>query len=252
MTLPTQQRTPTGAGSPTVVLVHGSWADASSWNGVLNKLHHAGFAVLAPPNHLRSLAADAASVRAFVDAIPGPVVLVGHSYGGAVITNAATGAANVEALVYVNAFMPDEGENVTALAGPDSSLSADPTTVFDLVPPVFPPTPDTEVYLKPDTVRNSFAIGLHNPVKAQIAATQRPATLAALNEPSGPPAWRSVRSWAFIGTEDLIIPPDVQRSMASRAGATVTEVHAGHLGLMTEPRAVAKVIEHATSAVVAR
>jgi pimeloyl-ACP methyl ester carboxylesterase len=127
---------------PTVVLVHGAWADASSWSRVVERLQHDGYTVAAVPNPLRSLSGDAAYVRAFLDTLTGPVVLVGHSYGGAVITNAATRDPNVRALVYIDAFAPDEGHAVTPLAGPDSALSvADPTTVFNFVPATLPPTP---------------------------------------------------------------------------------------------------------------
>ena len=118
---------------PTVVLVHGDWADASGWSGVIDRLQDDGYRVVAPPNPLRSLSGDAAYVRAFLDTLSGPIVLVAHSYGGAVITNAATGDPNVRALVYVDAFMPDEGGMVFSLIGPDSALSADPTTIFNFV-----------------------------------------------------------------------------------------------------------------------
>jgi pimeloyl-ACP methyl ester carboxylesterase len=238
----------TAAAKPTVVLVHGSWADASSWSGVIDKLHAEGYNVRAVPNPLRSLSGDAASVRAFLDTIRGPVILVGHSYGGAVITNAATGAPNVKALVYVNAFQPDAGESAVQLAGPDSALSADPTTIFDFVPATLPPTPATEVYLKRSTVYDSFAVGLSSTAKALIHATQRPATLAALNEPSSEPAWKTIPSWALIGTKDLIIPASAQRTMAARAGSKVTEYNAGHVGLMTNPAAVVRIIERAANA----
>jgi len=236
------------AAKPTVVLVHGSWADAASWTRVITTLHSDGYKVRALPNQLRSLSGDAASVRAFLDTIPGPVVLVGHSYGGAVITNAATGAPNVEALVYINAFQPDAGESVVQLAGPDSALSADPTTIFDFVPATLPPTPDTEVYLKRSTVFTSFATGLDGVHKTLVHATQRPATLTALNEPSAEPAWATIPSWTLIGTQDVIIPASVQRTMAERAGSKVTEYNAGHVGLMTNPGAVARIIERAAEA----
>ncbi|MFC7111403.1 alpha/beta fold hydrolase [Nonomuraea rubra] len=131
-----RSRTP----KPTVVLVHGAWADASSWNRVIARLQADGYPVRAIANPLRSLSGDAASVKAFLETLTGPVVLVGHSYGGAVITNAAAGTPGVKALVYVNAFAPDAGESATQLAGPDSALSVpDPTTVFDLVPRPFRP-----------------------------------------------------------------------------------------------------------------
>lgn len=234
---------------PTVVLVHGAWADASSWNGVIPRLQEAGYKVMALANPLRSLTGDAASVRAALDAIDGPVILVGHSYGGAVISNAATGSPNIEALVYVNAFAPDEGEAATALAGPDSALSADPTTVFNFVPRALPPTAETDLYLKRATVFRSFAPELSRQERAILTATQRPATIGALNEPSGTPAWRTIPSWSLIGTSDPIIPVREQRAMAKRAGSTVTEYDAGHVGLVTHPRAVVRIIRQAANAV---
>jgi pimeloyl-ACP methyl ester carboxylesterase len=230
---------------PTIVLVHGSWADGSSWNRVTERLQDDGYTVRAIPNPLRSVAGDAASVRAFLQTLTGPVVLVGHSYGGFVITNAATGLPNVKALVYVNAFAPDAGETPFQLVGPDSALSVDPATVFDLVPPTLPPTATTDVYLKRSTVFASFATGLSADDKDLVFASQRPGALGALNEPSATPAWKTIPSWSAIGTEDQIIPASAQRTMSKRAGAKITEYDAGHLGLMTDPRLVTKVIEQA-------
>ena len=218
---------------PTIVLVHGAWADASSWSRVVSTLHDEGYKVRAIANPLRSLSGDAASVRAFLDSLTGPIVLVGHSYGGAVITNAASGNPNIKALVYVDAFAPDDGEDATALAGPDSALSVDPTTVFDLVPPTFPPTAASDLYLKESTVFTSFANGLSDDEK-----------------PSGTPAWRTIPSWYVLGTRDKIIPPSVQRSMAERAGSTIVEFDAGHVGLMSDPKTVTRVIEQAVRATV--
>jgi len=231
--------------TPTIVLVHGAWADASSWNSVITRLQRDGYSVAAVANPLRSLSGDAASVRAFLDILPGPVVLVGHSYGGAVITNAATGSANVKALVYINAFAPDEGEAPAPLAGPDSALSVEPTTIFDFVPATLPPTPATDLYLKQSTVFASFATGLSDEDKALVHATQRPATVGALNEPSGVPAWRTIPSWYLIGANDLIIPPKPERFMAERAGATIAEYAGGHLGLMSDADIVTREIERA-------
>jgi pimeloyl-ACP methyl ester carboxylesterase len=230
---------------PTIVLVHGSWADASSWNGVTERLHDDGYTVRAIPNPLRSAASDAASVRAFLETLTGPVVLVAHSYGGFVISNAATGLANVKALVYVNAMAPEAGETPFELVGPDSALAVDPTTVFDFVPATLPPTPDTDVYLKRSTVFTSFATGLSAEDKELVFATQRPGALGALNEPSGIPAWKTIPSWSLIGTKDQIIPASAQRTMFQRAGSTITEYDAGHLGLMTNPGTVTRVIKQA-------
>lgn len=234
---------------PTVVLVHGSWADASSWSEVIARLTHDGFTVRAVPNELRSLSGDAAVVRAFLQTIAGPVVLVAHSYGGAVITNAATGLENVVALVYVNAFAPAEGESAFQLAGPDSALAVpDPTSVFDLVPAALPPTAESAVYLKESAVFGPFAAGLGRDEKTLVYATQRPAAFGALTEPSGDPAWRTIPSWYVLGLKDQIIPPAAQRAMAERAGSTVTEYGAGHLGLLSEPKVVVHVIEEAVRA----
>jgi pimeloyl-ACP methyl ester carboxylesterase len=232
---------------PTIVLVHGAWADASSWNSVIARLQADGYSVAAIANPLRSLSGDAAYVRAYLDAVAGPVVLVGHSYGGAVITNAATGSANVKALVYIDAFAPDEGEPPAPLAGPDSALSVDPTTIFDLVPTTLPPGPATDLYLKRSTVFASFATGLNDQDKALVHATQRPATIGALNEPSGVPAWKTIPSWYLIGANDLIIPAKVERVMAERAGATISDYDAGHLGLMSDAATVTEEIKKAAT-----
>lgn len=243
------QESRSGTAKPTIVLVHGAWADASSWSGVVRRLQDDGYTVAAAANPLRSLSGDAAYVKAFLETLTGPIILVAHSYGGAVITNAATGNPNIKALVYVNAFAPDVGESATSLAGPDSALSApDPTTVFNFVPATLPPTADTDLYLKKSTVFASFATGLSADDKAVVAASQRPATVGALNEPSGTPAWRTIPSWNLIGTKDLIIPRSAQQAMAERAGSTIVEYNAGHLGLMSDPTTVTRVIERAARA----
>jgi len=235
----------------TIVLVHGAWADASSWSNIVVTLQDDGYTVAAVANPLRSLSGDVAYVRTFLETLEGPIVLAGHSYGGAVITNAATGNPNIKALVYVNAFAPDEGETPTALAGPDSALSvADPTAVFDFVPTSFPPTPATDLYLKKSTVFESFATGLSAQDKAVVAACQRPATIGALNEPSGIPAWRTKPSWYLIGRDDRIIPAGAERAMAERAGSTITEYDAGHLGLMSDSKTVTQEIERVARATV--
>jgi len=237
-----------GASKPTIVLVHGAWADASSWSRVISRLARDGYPVRAIPNPLRSLSGDAASVRAFLETLSGPIVLVGHSYGGAVITNAATGIPNIKALVYVNAFAPDEGESASELLGPDSALSGDPTTLFDFVPATLPPGPNTDLYLKKSVVFTSFATGLSPARKLLVWATQRPAAAGGLNERSGVPAWRTIPSWYLIGVNDKIIPASAQRFMAERAGSTVTEYKAGHLGLISDAKTVTRGIERAAKA----
>jgi pimeloyl-ACP methyl ester carboxylesterase len=234
---------------PTIVLVHGSWADASSWTDVVKRLQRAGYQVFAPPNPLRSLSGDAEYLRTFLSTVLGPIVLVGHSYGGAVITNAATGNPNVKALVYVDAFAPDEGEQVLSLVGPDSALAvADPTTVFDLRPYPGAPAGDFDVYLKPEVVVDSFAPDLPKRTALALAATQRPIAFSAGLEPSGVPAWKTIPSWYLIGTEDRIIPPAQQRFMAERAGAQIVEVRASHVSLISKPNAVERLIVAAAGA----
>lgn len=230
---------------PTIVLVHGAWADASSWSGVITPLQEAGYTVLAPPNPLRLLSGDAAYVRDFLSTIPGPIVLVGHSYGGAVITNAATGNPDVKALVYVDAFAPDEGENIFSLAGADSALAGDPATLFDLRPYPGAPAGDADAYLKPSVVLNSFAQDLPRRQALLIAATQRPITFAAGTEPSGPPAWATIPSWYLLGTQDRIITPSAQEAMATRAGSHIVRVRASHVSLISHPDAVVRLIRAA-------
>ena len=234
--------------TPTIVLVHGAWADASSWTGVIQRLQKAGHDVVALPNTLRGPKADSAIIRNYLDTVDGPVVLVAHSYGGFVITNAATGAKNVKALVYVDAFIPDEGQPAVALTGQGSSLVAaltNPTAVFKLVPiPGAPPeAPDT--YLLPSTVRENFAQDVSAEDQAVIHATQRPASFAGLAEPSGPPAWKEIPAWAIIGKQDRIIDPVSLRAMAENAGARITEIDASHVSMVSHPDVVVEVIEQA-------
>ncbi len=235
------------APKPTVVLVHGDWADASGWSGVIGQLQDDGYTVVAPPNPLRSLSGDAAYIRAYLDTLTGPIVVVAHSYGGAIVTNAATGDPNVRALVYVDAFAPDEGQTVFQLAGPDSAISADPTTVFNFVPATLPPTPTTDLYLKTSVFLTDFANGVPADQARVLAASQRPATLAQ-NEPSDVPAWRTIPSWYLVGTQDHIIPPAAQLAMAERAGATISYFNAGHLGFVIDPKTVTRLIERAVKA----
>jgi pimeloyl-ACP methyl ester carboxylesterase len=233
---------------PTIVLVHGAWADSSGWNDVVLRLQHDGFTVFAIPNELRSLAKDSAYAAAVLATIPGPVVLVGHSYGGAVITNAATGNANVKALVFINAFAPDVGETVLGLTGaqPGSALAAaDPTTVFKLVPYPGGPAGDLDLFLLPDVFVQSFASDVPRRTAAALAATQRPLTLSAGSEPSGVPAWRKIPSWYLVGTADKVIPPAEQRIMAQRAHAHTVEIKASHVSMVSHPEAVADLIERA-------
>jgi pimeloyl-ACP methyl ester carboxylesterase len=234
-----------GKPKPTIVLVHGAWADGSSWNAVTQRLLRDGYPVRVPPNPLRSLPTDAATVASFLATLTGPIVLVGHSYGGAVITNAATGNPNVKALVYVDAFVPDQGETALELAGPDSALAVDPTTVFDFVPYPGAPPGDVDLYLKRTVFLTSFASGVPTADAQLLYAAQRPFAFSAGNQPSGPPAWKTIPSWYALGTLDRIIPPAQQRFMAQRAKARTTDVRAGHLAMISRPAAITDIIEHA-------
>jgi pimeloyl-ACP methyl ester carboxylesterase len=235
-------------GAPTVVLVHGAFADASSWNGVIERLQAKGMNVTAPPNPLRGIKADSAYIASVLEQIEGPVVAVGHSYGGAAITNGATGAKNVVALVYVAAFAPDEGEMLGAVedGSKDSVLNS------ALVPRQYP-TADggsaTEFYIDPAKAREAFAGDLSDQQAALIAATQRPIGELAFSEPSGPPAWKDRPSWAVVATGDKAAGTDVVRSMAERAGATITELEGSHVIMISQPEAVTEVILEAVASV---
>jgi len=236
----------TAPAKPTVVLVHGAWADSGSWDSVVASLQRAGYPVDAFPTPLQSLSGDSAALRQFLDAISGPIVLVGHSYGGAVVTDAATGDKNVKALVYVDAFAPKQGQLVMDLPGAGSAL-ANPA-VFNPVPLTNPLTPATELYVNQSAFLADFANDLPRSRGSVLAATQRPVTVLALNEPSTAPAWTSIPSWYEVGTIDKVIPPAVQLSMAKQIGAHITEVRTGHLPMVSDPHAVTSLIETAARA----
>lgn len=236
---------------PTVVLVHGAWADSSSWSGVVRSLQHDGYTVDVPPNPLRGLTDDAAYLAAYLQTITGPIVLVGHSYGGAVVTNAATGNANVKALVYVDAFVPDQGESVVQLAAArrGSALAvADPTTVFSLVPYPGAGSGDFDLYVLPTVFRTAFANDLSPSNAAVLAATQRPVALSALTAPSGLPAWKSIPSWYLVGAADQVLPAAEQQAMAARAHSHIAAVNAGHLSMISHPKSVEQLIVDAARA----
>jgi pimeloyl-ACP methyl ester carboxylesterase len=237
---------------PTIVLVHGAWADGSSWNAVAAELQKQGFTVLTPPNLLRGVGIDAPYIASVLaQRTSGPVVLVGHSYGGVVISNAATGGGDVRALVYVDAFIPDEGETVFQILGGSGSAIAvpDPTTVLDLAGYPGAPEGDVEAFLKADTVHKSFAQDLPEEDRWLIVASQRPITLGANLAPSGVGAWKTLPSWAVVGTEDLVIPPATQRQMAERAGATISEVEGSHVSMVSHPQATIDAILAAVASV---
>jgi pimeloyl-ACP methyl ester carboxylesterase len=235
---------------PTIVLEHGAWADASSWAGVIARLQLAGYTVDAPPNPLRGLSYDSTYLADYLKTITGPIILVGHSYGGAVITNAATGNPDVKALVYVDAFIPAQGETLLQLIGaqPGSCLAGNPANVFTTVPYPGAPSGDADLYLQtaPDGTypgfAQCFANGLPASEAAVLAATQRPLAFSAATAPSGVPAWQTIPSWSVIGTADHAIPPAEQLIMSERANAHITEIDAGHLSLLSDPGAVTRVI----------
>ena len=215
---------------PTVVLVHGAWADSSGWNASVKQLQNKGYTALAVATPLRSLHGDAAYLSSVLDSIDGPIVLVGHSYGGMVLTNAATGNPNVKALVYIAAFAPDQGEKQIdlILKNPGSQIGPDTLTVRP-----YPGGHDS--YITPSVFHRIFAHDVSEKTAAVMAATQRPFDLGILEELSGPPAWKSIPSWYLVATEDRAIPPATQRFMAKRAGANIAEVRASHVPMNCPP-----------------
>jgi pimeloyl-ACP methyl ester carboxylesterase len=230
---------------PTIVLVHGAFADASSWTGVITRLQNDGYNVIAPANPLRSLSGDSSYIAGVLAQTPGPIVLVAHSYGGAVITNAAAGNPNVKALVYVDAFIPDVGENIFQLAGAGSGLAA--ALQFQGYPPFG--QNDVEALIKPDMFQAVFAADLPAGTADAMAAAQRPLALAAGEEPTQAAAWKTIRSWDVIGLADNAITPDQQLKMAHRANAHITKIpDASHVSMISHPDAVTRVIEQAATA----
>ncbi len=228
----------------TVVLVHGAFADGSSWSGVIERLQKKGVRVTAPANPLRGVAIDSAYVASVINQIPGPVLAVGHSYGGAVITNAATNADNVVGLIYVAAFAPDEGETL----GEVEAGSKDSVLNSALVPGQYPTANGgtaTEFAIDPAKARDAFAGDLSDEQSALIAAIQRPASELAFSDKSGPPAWKKLPCWAVVATGDKAAGTDVVRAHAQRAGAAITEIEGSHVIMISQPQAVANVIEAA-------
>ncbi|MFG3062925.1 alpha/beta hydrolase [Streptomyces sp. NPDC048231] len=234
---------------PTVVLVHGAWADTSSWSGEVRILRAKGYAVRSIANPLLGLTSDARTVAGFLRSIPGPVVLVGHSYGGSVITNAAAQSGNVKALVYVDAAAPAVGETTGSLSGSTSALNAPASKLFDSVPYADAPAGAADLYLKKDVFLKSFANSLPVQQATDLWASQRAASSAAFSIPSKYAAWKTIPSWYFISSGDRIITPESEMRMARRAGSKVTTFQGGsHLTLISDPEPVAKVIESALSA----
>jgi len=237
-----------GSAAPTVVLVHGAFADASSWNGVLELLLAAGVKVQAPANPLRGLAFDSAYIASVLAQIAGPVLAVGHSYGGAVLSNAATDASNVVGLVFVAAFATDENEVLSAVEGTSRDSALGPALLTAQYP-TDSGTTATELYVNPASFHAVFAGDLPESQAAVLAAGQRPVAAASFDEKSGPPAWRKLPSWAVVATGDKAAGADVILSMAQRAGAEIHEVDASHVVMISQPRTVTDVILKALEAV---
>jgi pimeloyl-ACP methyl ester carboxylesterase len=232
---------------PTVVLVHGAFADSSSWSGVIKILEGEGYPVVAAANPLRGLGADAQYVQSVLRSVSGPVVLAGHSYGGSVMSEAADGQQNVKALVYIASFLLDQGESTGQLAAKFPGAQLGPA--LDKVP--FP-TPGggtgEDLYIKKDEFQKVFAADVPEDVADLMAATQRPITAAALEEPATKAAWKTIPSWNMVTTEDLAIPAESMRYMGERAKSRTVEVDASHAVTVSKPDAVADLIQQAAKA----
>ena len=234
---------------PTIVLVHGAWAGTSSWSGEVDRLQHDGYVARAIANPLRGLTSDSADIANFLRTISGPVVLVGHSYGGSVITNAAAGVPNVKALVYVDAAAPAVGETTAQLSGKTSALGVAPDTLYDQVPIPGAPAGDIDLYLKEKVFLQSFGPDLPKQTAQRLWASQRAAATSAFTTPSAAAAWQTIPSWFVIGAADKIITPESQLFMAHRAHAHILTVPGGsHLTLISHPDPVTNQILAAAQA----
>ena len=230
--------------SPTVVLVHGAFADASSWTGVIERLQAADLRVVAPAIPLRGVTSDSAYLAEVLGEIEGPVLAVGHSYGGAIMSNAAAKVDNVVGLVFVAAFSPEEGETL----GAATADSKDAVLGAALVQHAYSDG-IVELSIDPAKFREAFAADLPAEQAAVMAATQRPIGAAGFSDASAAVAWKKLPSWAVVATGDKAAGTDVTRSMATRAGAKITEVDASHVVMVSQPQAVTDVILEALDAV---
>ena len=234
---------------PTIVLVHGAFADGSSWNGVIQRLQQQGYTVVAPANPLRGVLADSAYLSSLLGQIDGPVLLAGHSYGGAVISNAAASAPNVLGLVFVAAFAPDEGERLGEVTPSSKDSILNPALVQYSYPAGPGGEAAAEFGINPALLRETFAADLPDADAAMLAATQRPVAAAAFSDASGPAAWKKLPSWAVVATGDKAAGADLVRSMAQRAGADIVEVEGSHVIMISQPQAVTDHILAAARAV---
>jgi pimeloyl-ACP methyl ester carboxylesterase len=235
---------------PTIVLVHGAFADASGWAGVTERLQSRGYTVVAPANPLRGVASDAAYLRSVLSTISGPIVLVGHSYGGVVITNAATGNANVKALVYVAAYAPAEGESIGSLSALVPGGMIGPATLTIMPFPAPDGSTALEGVITPSVFHEVFAADLPARTAAVMASAQRPAALQLRGEPSGPPAWKTIPSWYLVAGRDNAIGTDLERFMARRIPhVTAIEVAgSSHVAMISHPDATTALILRAAGA----
>ncbi|SEG86913.1 Pimeloyl-ACP methyl ester carboxylesterase [Actinacidiphila yanglinensis] len=230
---------------PTVVFVHGAFADSSGWYGAMDGLRKDGYPVRAANNPLRGLPSDSAYVRDFLDSIKGPIILVGHSYGGEVITNAAAGDPNVKALVYVAASVPDVGESLADLTAHkvDHPAAALPLQEVNFTKP--DGTQGTDVYIDRAKFRQVFAADVDPAEATDMADAQEPIDLAALNQPATAAAWRTIPSWYLVAKQDQAISPDLERWMAERAGSHTVEINSSHAVMVGHPTAVKNLVEQA-------
>jgi pimeloyl-ACP methyl ester carboxylesterase len=237
------------AAKPTIVLVHGAWADGSGFHRVIDGLRADGYSVRAAPNPLRGLGVDSAVVRGFIESIKGPKVVLGHSYGGAVISEAAEGLPDVKALVYITAFAPDTGESVGQLAARPVArpLAPLPTVMVDA--PLPDGSTDTEIFLDPAQFGARFAGDLPASEAADLAATQRGVAPATLTDAlTGTPAWKTIPSWYLVARQDMALAPDLARFFATRMHAHTREVNGSHAVFLSHPSAVVRLAEAAATA----
>jgi pimeloyl-ACP methyl ester carboxylesterase len=243
-----QRNSPT-APKPTVVLVHGAWADASSWTPVIERLQKAGYPVVAPPNPLRGLTSDSAYIASYLKQVSGPVILVGHSYGGAVITNAAVGDANVKALVYIAGWAPDQGDSLASLLDTPAAHTIPALPTLTSTYPKPDGTTGVELTINPAQYANVFFDNqLPTFQEHAFAVEQRPFSTDAATQASGTPAWKTIPSWYMVAKQDRAIAPDLERSMAARAHAHTVQVDGPHVIMLTSPGAVTHLIEQAATA----
>jgi pimeloyl-ACP methyl ester carboxylesterase len=230
---------------PTIVIVHGAFADASGWDASIATLQALGFPVIAASNPLRGLTSDSDYIHSLLLTIQGPIVLVGHSYGGAVISNAARGVPNVKALVFVAAFLLDNGENISTTPDPQQfpgSLIGPDTTIARPFPnPAAPGGVDVDISIKPEDFQRVFAADVPKFRTNLMAATQRPLAATALVQASGPPAWKTIPSWDLVTLDDKTIAPAGQQFMAARAHAHTESIHSSHAVMVSHPEAVTRI-----------